>query len=283
MGCMGGSIEVPGPTPQQIQLQNMQLAQAAQASAYQQALMPYTLQSMGLKEAAPGVQDLMTKEADARMKAQMFPNDAAAWTNLADYYKKQLPEGITSPYVKMTEEEQLAGMTPQEQLQYQNTKLQQERLNQALQGNLPVDPALERDLQLQEAQMKEQLVRDLGPNAMESTAGMQRMGEFQKRADLMRESARRGEISTGTGLALNQMGYMGTNTQNKIANYASPGNQSMGYAQSYATQQQPYTQQQQMGLQANIAQAQQQTAMMQGLGSLLGTAGGIGASKWLLA
>jgi hypothetical protein len=279
----GGSIDVPGPTPQQTQLQTLQLSQAQQAAADTAATRPYVLSAYGLKQstAADITPDMAAKAQSYRDQANQLyqahggasdPNIEAQIKDLESQAAQYEPGGL----VKMTEDERLAGMTPVEQQQYQATKLQNQRLIDALQGNLPVDPALEKDLQLQQSQMEEQLARDLGPNWKNSTAGMQRIGEFTKRADLLRESARRGEINTGTGLALNQMGYLNQNANNSASQYQSVPNQSMGYANSYASQLAPYQTQQQMQYGANVAQQnnaqQQSSSTMSGLGTLAGFA-----------
>ncbi len=281
MGCFGGGggVEVPGPTAQEIELQSMQLESAKRAAAEDAALKPYILQAYGMK-VTPSTSEQLNRAQQLREEINAYnvaggSEDPAA--NAAQQNKiNELNSLSNTGYTKMTEEEVLAGMNPQEQLQYQNTKLEQERVNQALKGELPVDPALEKNIADEQAVIEEQLARDLGPNWRNSTAGIQRMGEFSKRAELLRESARRGEINTGTGLALNQMGYLGANAVQTGANYQSVPAGSMGYASSLNSVLQPYQQQRQMQYGANVAQyqanAQENSAMMTGIGTMTGLA-----------
>jgi len=80
-------------------------------------------------------------------------------------------------------------------------KLQAERLIKALKGELPVSPALERDLAQRESLAKETVARNLGPTGETSSAGIQLLGRTREGADIAREAARHGEITEGSMLA----------------------------------------------------------------------------------
>jgi hypothetical protein len=175
----------------------------------------------------------------------------------------------------MTEDERLAGMSELEKSQYDIAKQQQERLAKAYAGELDISPALEESLQQQEQQMSEALSQRLGSNWMQTTSGQQAMSEFQKNAELLREEARRGAMSTEGGLLLSNLGYLG-NTQGAQTTYAAQyPTRTSGLFQGYGVLQSPYQQQRQMEYQASIAnaqnKAQQQSGLMSGLGQFAGS------------
>ena len=174
----------------------------------------------------------------------------------------------------MTEDERIAGMSELEKSQYDIAKQQQERLAKAYAGELDISPALEESLQQQEQQMSEALSQRLGSNWMQTTSGQQAMSEFQKNAELLREEARRGAMSTEGGLLLSNLGYLG-NTQGAQTTYAAQyPTRTSGLFQGYGVLQSPYQQQRQMEMQASIANAQaksqSQSGLMGGLGQLAG-------------
>lgn len=118
------------------------------------------------------------------------------------------PDGKLIKVEPMTEEERLQLMSPAEREAYENYKLMLERQARALKGELPVSPALEKDIEEQRKKLEEELSRTLGPDWRSSTPGIQAMNEFEKRAELLREEARRGELQAGTGLLLSRGGYL---------------------------------------------------------------------------
>lgn len=115
---------------------------------------------------------------------------------------------------KIPWEERYARMSPQERAGQELADLYLQRQKQALAGELPVSPALESELGRQKEELTSNLSQRLGPNWTQSTPGIQAMSEFEKRAGLMREEARRGQISTGEGLIGARMGLLqGTQAQ----------------------------------------------------------------------
>lgn len=222
------------------------------------------------------------------------PEEAALQKEqLAILQQQQAETDLMTPYVlkgmglvkengairNMTEAERLAGMSELEKTQYEVAKQQQERLSQAYAGKLPTSPALEKNLEDEQRKMAEALSQRLGPNWMTTTPGQQAMSTFQKRADLLREEARRGEMSSGEGLLMSNLGYLG-NTQAKQATEAVQfPTRTSGLFQGYGQAQQPYQYYAGLQLEANkqsaINSANSQAGLMGGFGQLLGS--GIGA------
>lgn len=94
-----------------------------------------------------------------------------------------------------------AALTPEQQQQQQIESKLRERTLAALEGNLPVDPALERSLTEGRATLGETLLRQLGPGYETSTPGIQALAEFNKRAEELRFGARTGALSLSEQLS----------------------------------------------------------------------------------
>lgn len=156
---------------------------------------------------------------------------------------------------RRTPEEITAAQTPEQRTAAENLRLQQERVGLALRGELPVSPALEESLTQGKQQLEEELARALGPNFRLTTSGIQRLGEFEKRADLIREETRRGEIGAGTALELSRRGFEVGERAGTGAEIRGFGAQNIGLAGAFGEALQPG--QFQQGLQF---QAQQQAA-----------------------
>ena len=119
---------------------------------------------------------------------------------------------------------QIVGFTQdpmQATLKGQGQQIQQQ-LNQrtldALAGNLPVDPGLERNLSQQEAQLHNSLFAQLGPGYATSTPGQQALTNFAQRADELRYGARTGQLTLGQQLSLAQGQDNQQATNNALAN-----------------------------------------------------------------
>lgn len=157
------------------------------------------------------------------------------------------------------------------------TQAYYDRQLQALKGELPVSPAMEKELTDQKTKTIEALNQRLGSNWNTTTAGIQAMSEFDKRAELLREEARRGQISTGEGLLESRMGFLSDLSQRETANIGGTGSYFMNPSYFQAALQ-PYQNQRAMQLQANGINAQNSAGMTSGLMSLGGTALGLGAA-----
>jgi hypothetical protein len=77
-----------------------------------------------------------------------------------------------------------------------------ERTQQALAGNLPVNPALERELAAGQSQVEERLLRQLGPGYETSTPGQAGLTSFFRASEELREGARRGDLTLAEQLGL---------------------------------------------------------------------------------
>jgi len=152
-------------------------------------------------------------------------------------------------------------------------QLYEQRQLQALKGELPISPAMEKELAGQQSALQENLATRLGPDWSQTTAGQQSMSEFQKRAELLREEARRGQITTGEGLLESRLGFLQGTQQQGLSNlgaFASPTSSG-----AYQSALQPYQMQRQMQFGAEQINAQNQSGLLSGLMGMVGT--GVGS------
>lgn len=137
-------------------------------------------------------------------------------------------------------------------LQDQTSRRLLERQNQALSGELPVDPNLQRQFDRSDEILGEQLRKNLGAGYASSTPGIQALAQSREGREAAIYAAQHGEIgyagqlaaqsrgSNTTNSAFNILDRTGQNSQylNPLANQGSPSARS---AQLLGTIQSPYT------------------------------------------
>jgi len=245
--CGGGKVRVPGPTSEERQLQALQLASAQRSAELEQLTTPVFLEEYGYRI-----------ETDPQTGEQRL--------------------------VEIPEEEYYAGLSPQEQQAYDISKLAGERQLKALRGELEVDPALEREIEEQELEIRERMARQLGPGWETSSPGIQTLAEQRKRAAELRDAMRRGEMTTSEALTqsrlqqlLEQQARMGQAT-------GEPARRSIATTSALSQPLSYYANQRRMGLQANIANAQRpgfwDYAMKPITAGVGGISTGLGYSMW---
>lgn len=311
MGCFGGdtTIEYPAPTESEEKLRSLQLASLQKSQSLTDALTPYMLEGYGLKAVTPAATD----EEIARSK--QLEQEITAYDNAPDSYrtdpanqaaqrarlaeKATIDAKFTPTYQKMTEEETLANMTPLEQQEYNLRKaqadiagLQAERTKKALAGELEVSPALEKSLAEDEAALTETLNRKFGTDYQVSSGGSKAIQDFQTRADIVRDAARRGEISEGSQLLMSELGLLNNldTSDTSKANATASGytifpSTYLSTASGYGSALTPYERDRAGSFQADVTNANNEAAssraLIQGISSILGTAGGVAVGKYM--
>jgi hypothetical protein len=155
-----------------------------------------------------------------------------------------------------------------------------ERSLAALRGELPVSPGLERELSDQERVLRERLSQQLGPGFETSTAGIETLGEFFQSSEILREGARRGELSLAEqlGIAREQQNQFNKRTSQDFLRQIAVGDPlSLGgafgqTASGFGQAQIPFIKQRELQTQAAIANAQSSAAI---LGAGIGAIGAI--------
>lgn len=250
----GSSPSPPEPTPeeralqaQQTQLLRQQTGLLEQQARQNQALQPVLFEELGITPefgdtSSPEFQQLQQRRdqlaqrvgeiqefdspdeirtrqelRDIEQRISGFGNEIVGFEREADPLAQQR-EDIQGLQLDLLQGQLEQFQDPRRQeLQEQGLDIQQqlqERTQQALAGDLPVSPALERNLGEQQQQLREQLREQLGPGFETSTPGIEALAEQEQRAEEIREGARRGQISLGEQLALGRsQGRTGVQSQ----------------------------------------------------------------------
>lgn len=95
---------------------------------------------------------------------------------------------------------------PQAQMNKEIEKLLGEKTLAGLRGELPVDPALERDITTQQQTLHDRLRAQFGSGYESSSAGIEALQKFGEGANVLRDQARRGEITLAEQLSLARQG-----------------------------------------------------------------------------
>jgi len=148
-----------------------------------------------------------------------------------------------------------------------------ERSLAALKGELPVDPALEKDLGVQEQELRNQLTAQFGPGYETSTPGIQALEEFRRTAEILRSGARTGQLTLAEqlGITREQQNQFSRQSSQDVLRQSSIGDPltfagAFGQtAQGYGQAQIPFIKQREMQLQASQANASR-TASLFGAG-----------------
>lgn len=111
--------------------------------------------------------------------------------------------GEVTGVTEMSDEE----LTPEQRRQKEIQRLQEERSLAALKGELPVDPALTRDLGQQELTLNDALRKQLGEGYATSSPGMEALQRFNESKGIILDQARRGDMTTAEALSLTRAGF----------------------------------------------------------------------------
>lgn len=139
----------------------------------------------------------------------------------------------------------------------------------ALAGNLPVSPGLERDLAKQEETLRNKLGTQLGPGFETSTPGIEALQKQKESAEVLREGARTAQLTLAEqlGITREQQNDFSRQSSQDILRQGSIGDPltlagAFGQtASGFGKAQEPFIAQRQMQLQANIAGAQNKASM----------------------
>lgn len=155
-----------------------------------------------------------------------------------------------------------------------------ERTLKALKGELPVDPALEETLGVQERDLRAKLSSQLGPGYETSSPGIESLGNFFRSSEILREGARTNQLTLSEQLGITREQQRIFEQNSRFDNLSQNANQipltlagAFGQnAAGFGKAQEPFIQQRQMQLQASIANAQSRASMF---GAGLGFAGAL--------
>lgn len=152
-----------------------------------------------------------------------------------------------------------------------------ERSRAALAGELPVNPALMKDLSEREKTLEEELVKDFGSlsAARTSTAGQMRLREFEESKEGILEGARRGDLTMAEQLGIGRQFANQQLENTDVARISGLPDWMRGGAQGYGTLAQLYGQAQQPYMEHSRLEASSGGNI---LGQLAGVIGGAAAA-----
>lgn len=194
-GAGGGSPEPPTPTPAQ------EAATRTQTQVMQEQL-----------RIAQGQEAMANAIVPLQMAQQGYTLRPATSGETLGTGQYEIPIGGKNYVVQLTPDQQ--------QINDINKQVSiasgQQALN-AIQGKMPIDPAVEEDISRQSQQLQADLANRLGPGWQTSDPGIRAMNEFQRQADLTRFNIRYGMLSNQNAISLGTQ--QGLNAQQaKLAN-----------------------------------------------------------------
>jgi len=197
-------------------------------------------------------------------------------------WKMVTGEGGKKDIVKMTDEERRSYLTTEQAADEELIRKYQQRQLDALEGKLPISPAMEESITKQQGLLSATLAGRLGPGWATTTPGIQAMTQFNQAAELAREEARRGQIGQGSDILNQSMQLYQPGLRGGALSSVAPLGQMSGAIQGRVPGLlQPYQQQRMGQFQAGVAGAQGSSQMFgAGLGTL-GLLGGIGLASYL--
>lgn len=155
------------------------------------------------------------------------------------------------------------------------------RSQAALAGDLPIDPALTRELDLQKNITMEDLRKQLGPGFSTSTPGIEALRNLSESQTNLRESARRGDITLAESLGVARSSSNDANLNNFITRLLGINQSPLATTGAANPILALMQQNRSLGLQASAANAGNTTGLFGSLINAAGFAGGIGLSRLL--
>lgn len=197
----GGGIDFPEPTDEERALQQEQIAilrsqqgLVSEQARLQELLAPFLFESAGLIP--------QLDESGTIIGFEQEEVDTTRQDLLSDLQEQTLRQQLS--VLNLTQEQLAAGPTedPLAAIRQDIERQGLERIQQALAGELPIDPGLERELIEGRSALRNRLRQQLGTGFETSTSGIQALAEFDQRALELQASARRGELTIGQQISL---------------------------------------------------------------------------------
>lgn len=135
--------------------------------------------------------------------------------------------------VKLTEGEQLAGMTETERQAYDIQKLANEQELKAMRGELEISPTTEASIKEAGLTTAERMAAQLGSGWETSSAGIRAMAEQGQAAAELREAVRTGEMTNAEAIAQSRSAQSQSNLERLIRNQQSRTETGAGLVSAY--------------------------------------------------
>jgi len=277
------TVNVPGPTAEQIELQRMELEMLRKQQQEEAMLAPLRYEKMGYKytpvgEVNPDWVAINQKIEAIKNNPSLIQRIGSRVISAVELQQLQNQLASTPQYLqnarieKMTDEEYYNTLSEMEKAQYDINKALAERQQLALQGKLPVSPQALAEWDAKETELRNKLSAHMGDMYDQSEAWK----NFQTAKANFIEEAQRGQISTGEQLMLAGTGAFNQALANASTQPLSIAGRSAGTVGLMNNAINQYNAQRQMALQAAVANAQSKAQSAAGFGSLLGSLIGAG-------
>uniref|UniRef100_A0A6H1ZDY6 Uncharacterized protein n=1 Tax=viral metagenome TaxID=1070528 RepID=A0A6H1ZDY6_9ZZZZ len=187
------------------------------------------------------LEDQLKQEQLNILRKQSSESDAL--TKLIYQAAGIVKDSASGEWRNATEEEKISFMDPAQRQEYAIYKQTLDRQQKALNGELPISPALEKEISDWNAQNKESLTRRLGTDYMSSTPGIQSQENQNIRTGLLTEEARRGQIASGQGQITAWQNSQANSQANQYNTLMGIPSRTSGLLTGYSNALVPYTQQ----------------------------------------
>jgi len=179
---------------------------------------------------------------------------------------------VDGEFIKLTEEERLAGLTPEQRSSLDIQREFQARQLKALRGELDVPAFIQRDIE----ERKKELAQSIAERGQAGgTAQAQREGEFDRVRLGLLDHIRRGEISTNEAALQSRFGLLPSVSQQKVSNFANLPGSTAGLISGVSGAFDPLKFNRSILAQTAFQNAANRQQLMS---DLLGTAGNVGAA-----
>ena len=188
----------------------------------------------------------------------------------------------------MTEDEYYNTMGDIEKYNYNNLKLQLERQNKALKGELPLSEGLLQQKSKEFSQFKEAMARagnpiegdEPGSAIAQTTSGIQGLKSFQDRWGLVEDAERRGELTVGQQTINQTMGVATDIGRSDLAAKEGFPQRTTGLLTNVSNAMQPYQFDKSMQFQANMQNAANSAGLLSDIGNVAGMGMMAAGMKW---
>ncbi len=267
--CKGGStvVQAPapvkpaGPSPQEVKIQEAQLAAMEKQAQMQEQLTPYLLASSGYLQDPegnitrdPAYEAQIAQEQDIRQQGLGFQQEQMEMARQNQAMQaKMMPFMLESMgYQTDPTTGEISRIPVQEQEPDELSKQLYENALAASRGELPVSAGVTGTIGKQRQKLQEDLSRRLGSSYADTTPGIQSLQEFDKNAEMLKSDVQRGLMTDTQAMTNAREGLM-----------AGLGRQDMGDIQSLLGGQ-PF------GLQAPGQSGAQRFSMASGIPGMFG-------------
>jgi hypothetical protein len=282
---MGGNtnVEAPQPSPEERALQGEQLTILREQRDLTQLLLPATLRLSGFEPEFGQIQNPEFQALQNQLEFLESGRSGGPGGIATDEQRQAEIQRVRGQLEGLSPTIQSTSITGVTQIEDPNRPLREEietgfleRTRAALAGELPVNPALLRELGEQEETLRESLRKQLGTGFETSSPGIEALATQRQRSEELIEGARRGDLTLAEQLGIARQSSNEQSINQLLARVGGAANFQNPLISQFGSALQPFQFNRQQQFQANAANAQLSAQSQQGIGQFLGLAAGAG-------